>query len=101
MFTMTAPNGYQITCFKCFLDGYGVTYGAQSNTGLSMREALNEVYASHTNQKYETVERTLDRDYFMTAEQAKEFGLIDRVLAKRSDVNIGSSDESKSGKDAE
>ena len=68
---------------------------------IKMKRRLNEVYASHTNQKYETVERTLDRDYFMTAEQAKEFGLIDRVLAKRSDVNIGSSDESKSGKDAE
>jgi len=68
---------------------------------IKMKRRLNEVYVSHTNQKYETVERTLDRDYFMTAEQAKEFGLIDRVLAKRSDVNIGSSDESKSGKDAE
>jgi len=68
---------------------------------IKMKRRLNEVYVSHTNQKYETVERTLDRDYFMTAEQAKEFGLIDRVLAKRSDVNIGSSDESKSVKDAE
>ncbi|MGE8942852.1 ATP-dependent Clp protease proteolytic subunit [Leptospira interrogans] len=50
---------------------------------VKMKRRLNEVYVKHTGQPYETIERTLDRDYFMTAEQAQEFGLIDRVLVKR------------------
>jgi ATP-dependent Clp protease, protease subunit len=56
---------------------------------IKMKRRLNEVYVSHTGQEYETIERTLDRDYFMTAEQAMEFGLIDRVLTKRSEAQIG------------
>ena len=51
-----------------------------------MKRRLNEVYVKHTAQPYETVERTLDRDYFMTAEQAKDFGLVDRVLTSRDEV---------------
>jgi ATP-dependent Clp protease protease subunit len=50
---------------------------------VKMKRRLNEVYVKHTGQPYETIERTLDRDYFMTSEQAQEFGLIDRVLVKR------------------
>lgn len=50
---------------------------------IKMKRRLNEVYVKHTGQNYETIERTLDRDYFMTAEQACEFGIIDRVLLKR------------------
>lgn len=50
---------------------------------VKMKRRLNEIYVKHTGQSYESIERTLDRDYFMTAEQACEFGLIDRVLLKR------------------
>jgi ATP-dependent Clp protease protease subunit len=50
---------------------------------IKMKRRLNEVYVKHTKQSYEVIDRTLDRDYFMTAEQAQDFGLIDRVLEKR------------------
>ena len=50
---------------------------------IKMKRRLNEIYVKHTGQSYETIERTLDRDYFMTAEQACEFGIVDRVLTKR------------------
>jgi ATP-dependent Clp protease protease subunit len=50
---------------------------------IKMKRRLNEVYVKHTKKSYELIERTLDRDYFMTAEQAQEFGLIDRVLERR------------------
>ena len=50
---------------------------------IKMKRRLNEVYVKHTKKPYEVIERTLDRDYFMTAEQALEFGLIDRVLERR------------------
>lgn len=53
---------------------------------VKMKRRLNEVYVTHTGQTYEMIERTLDRDYFMTADQAKEFGLIDRVLSRRDEV---------------
>ena len=55
-----------------------------------MKRRLNEVYVKHTDQTYETIERTLDRDYFMTSDQACEFRLIDRVLTRREDVELGS-----------
>jgi ATP-dependent Clp protease protease subunit len=60
---------------------------------IKMKRRLNEVYVKHTGQPYEMVERTLDRDYFMTAEQAKEFGLIDRVLSKRDEIEMKSDAE--------
>ncbi|MFZ1102877.1 MAG: ATP-dependent Clp protease proteolytic subunit [Hyphomicrobiaceae bacterium] len=50
---------------------------------IKMKRRLNEVYVKHTKKSYEIIERTLDRDYFMTTEQAQEFGLIDRVLERR------------------
>ncbi|MEN2494344.1 MAG: ATP-dependent Clp protease proteolytic subunit [Hyphomicrobiaceae bacterium hypho_1] len=53
---------------------------------LKMKRRLNEIYVKHTDQEYDTVERTLDRDHFMTAEQALDFGLIDKVLDNRDDV---------------
>jgi ATP-dependent Clp protease protease subunit len=53
---------------------------------IKMKRRLNEVYVKHTGQPYENVEKTLDRDYFMTADQARDFGLIDRVLAKRDEI---------------
>ena len=55
---------------------------------IKMKRRLNEVYVKHTGQTYETIERTLDRDYFMMADQARDFGLIDRVLSKREDVEL-------------
>ncbi|MEL7428565.1 MAG: ATP-dependent Clp protease proteolytic subunit [Pseudomonadota bacterium] len=50
---------------------------------MKMKRRLNEVYVKHTGQDYETIEKTLDRDHFMTAEETREFGIIDRVLEHR------------------
>lgn len=50
---------------------------------LKTKRRLNEIYVKHTGQPYEIIERTLDRDHFMSAEQAKAFGLIDEVISKR------------------
>jgi ATP-dependent Clp protease, protease subunit len=55
---------------------------------IKMKRRLNEVYVKHTGKPYEMIEKTLDRDYFMTADQAKDFGLIDRVLNQRDDADI-------------
>jgi ATP-dependent Clp protease protease subunit len=53
---------------------------------IKMKRRLNEVYVKHTKKSYEIIEKTLDRDYFMTAEQAKEFGLIDKVIKSRDEA---------------
>ncbi len=50
---------------------------------IKLKRRMNEIYVEHTGQSYETIEKTLDRDYFMTPEEAVEFGLIDKVLSKR------------------
>jgi len=52
---------------------------------LKIKRRLNEIYERHTGKDYDTIERTLDRDHFMTAEEAKDFGIVDKVLAKRPD----------------
>ncbi len=53
---------------------------------LAMRHRLNEIYAGHTGQPVEAVEKALDRDNFMTADAAKEFGIVDTVIDKRPDI---------------
>ncbi len=50
---------------------------------LNLKRRLNEIYAQHTGQPLEEVEAKMERDTFMTATEAKEFGLIDEVIAKR------------------
>ncbi len=50
---------------------------------VKMKRRLNDVYVRHTGQDYETIEKTLDRDYFMSAEDAKAFGLVDGVIDRR------------------
>lgn len=50
---------------------------------IKMKRRLNEIYVRHSGRDYETIEQTLDRDFFLTAEESKEFGLIDKVLTTR------------------
>jgi len=50
---------------------------------LELKDRLNKIYVKHCGQKLETVEEALDRDNFMTAEQAKEWGLIDQIVTHR------------------
>lgn len=50
---------------------------------IALRHRLNEVYVKHTGQKLSTIEKAMDRDNFMSAEAAKEFGLIDEIVETR------------------
>ncbi len=50
---------------------------------LKMKRKLNEVYVKHCGRTYEEVEQTLDRDHFMSADEAKDWGLVDRVITSR------------------
>ena len=50
---------------------------------LSLKKRLNEIYSKHTNKSVDEIKSALERDNFMTPENAKEFGLIDKVVDKR------------------
>jgi len=49
----------------------------------ALKRRLNEIYVKHTGKDLTAIEHALERDYFMTAEAAQEFGIVDRVLVKR------------------
>ena len=55
-----------------------------ANEVLSLKKRLNEIYSKHTGKTVDEVKSALERDNFMTAEVAKDFGLIDAVVEKRS-----------------
>lgn len=52
---------------------------------LELKDRLNNIYVKHCSQKLSTVEDALDRDNFMTAEEAKDWGLVDEIVQKRED----------------
>ncbi len=53
---------------------------------IKMKRRLNEVYVKHCGRTYEEVEQTLDRDHFMSSDEAKDWGLIDKVLTSRTEI---------------
>jgi ATP-dependent Clp protease protease subunit len=55
----------------------------QAREILYLRSKMNSLYAHHTGQPIETIERDMDRDRFMSAEEAKTYGLIDSVFTPR------------------
>lgn len=54
---------------------------------LRLRDRLNEIYVKHTGQKLSEIEKALDRDKFLSSEEAKDFGIIDEVYEKRPETD--------------
>jgi ATP-dependent Clp protease protease subunit len=52
---------------------------------LNLKKRLNEIYVKHTGQNYKAIEDALERDRFLTAEMAREFGIVDKVIEKRAE----------------
>jgi ATP-dependent Clp protease protease subunit len=50
---------------------------------IDLKRRLNNIYVKHTGQEYDVIERKLDRDTFLTAEEAVEFGIVDKVFERR------------------
>ncbi|MEZ5984461.1 MAG: ATP-dependent Clp protease proteolytic subunit [Hyphomonas sp.] len=50
---------------------------------IDLKRRLNQIYVKHTGQEYDVIERKLDRDTFLTAEEAQEFGIVDKVFERR------------------
>lgn len=56
---------------------------------MKVKKRLNDIYVKHTGRDYDTIEKTLDRDHFMSADDAREFGIVDNVIAQRPDDAAG------------
>jgi len=50
---------------------------------MKIKRRLNDIYVRHTGKDYDTIEKTLDRDHFMSADDARDFGIVDQVVASR------------------
>ena len=57
-----------------------------ANEILALRSNINQIYVKHTGQELKKIEEHLDRDNFLGPEEAKEFGLIDKIVVKRDDI---------------
>jgi ATP-dependent Clp protease protease subunit len=73
--------------------GSAGTRGAPTDMEIQLREVvattkrMAQIFAHHTGRPLEEVERDLDRDYYMTAEEAREYGIVDSVIAPRRGVS--------------
>ncbi|MCK5349347.1 MAG: ATP-dependent Clp endopeptidase proteolytic subunit ClpP [Desulfobacula sp.] len=67
----------------------------QANEILRMKDTLNEILSTHTGQDIEKISEDTDRDFFMSAMEAMEYGIIDRVVTDRSELEDKSDDPSK------
>ncbi len=63
--------------------GQATDVDIQAREILRMREELNNILVRHTGQPYEKIQKDTDRDFFMTGEQAKEYGIVDKVISQR------------------
>jgi ATP-dependent Clp protease protease subunit len=73
----------------------------QAKEILLLRERLNNIYAKHTGQDIETIEKSMDRDNFMTVEEAKEFGIVDEIVVTRPPSDDDDDDNGDGDKDSD
>src|SRR5476651_1034440 len=62
---------------------------------LALRHRLNHIYVKHTGQKISVIEKNMERDNFMSAEMAKDFGLLDNVVENRAPTEEGGKKKDK------
>ena len=74
--------------------GQAADVAIQAKEILRMRETLNEIFAFHTHQDVEKIRKDTDRDFFMSGEEAKEYGIVDHVITQR-EVEPTSKDKKK------
>ena len=69
----------------------------QAKEILRMKETLNQILVTHTGKDLNQVQQDTDRDYFMNGDEAKEYGIIDHVIANRDDLEVIDKKEAKNG----
>jgi ATP-dependent Clp protease protease subunit len=71
------------------VQGAAADISIQAKEILRLREKINELLAHHTGKSLETIARDTDRDFYMSPEEAKEYGLVDRVIVTQKEVKGG------------
>jgi len=71
------------------VQGAAADISIQAKEILRLREKLNELLSRHTGKDLETISRDTDRDFFMSAEDARKYGLVDRVVVSQKEVKSG------------
>ena len=61
----------------------------QAKEILKLKEQLNQILAKHTGQPLERIEKDTDRDYFMSSDEAKSYGIVDEVITSRPEITAG------------
>jgi ATP-dependent Clp protease, protease subunit len=83
---LTLPNSRILIHQPMIMGGIGgqaTDIDIQAREIIKMRERLNQLLCDHTGQARERIERDTDRDYFMSAQEALEYGIVDQVLQRR------------------
>ncbi len=80
------------------VQGAATDINIQAQEILRLRDRIQEILAKHTGQSVETIARDTDRDFFMSAEEAQEYGLIDQVVTGSQEQDGKKSDPGKTGK---
>jgi ATP-dependent Clp protease, protease subunit len=65
------------------LSGQATDIDIHAREILRLREAMNKILACHTGQTFERIKNDVERDYIMTADQAREYGIVDQVITKK------------------
>jgi ATP-dependent Clp protease protease subunit len=63
--------------------GQGTDIEIQAKETISLKRRLEEIIAQHANQPVDKVSKDMERDYYMTSDEAKDYGLVDNVVAHR------------------
>ncbi len=71
------------------VQGAAADISIQAKEILRLREKINELLAHHTGKKLETIAHDTDRDFYMTAEDAKKYGLVDQVIVSQKEIKGG------------
>jgi len=66
--------------------GQAADVAIQAKEILRMRETLNDMLALHTHQDIETIRKDTDRDFYMSGQEAKDYGIVDHVIVEREDI---------------
>ena len=80
IFTQFKNNGSPTICG---FQGQATDIEIHANEVMSLKKRLNEIYSKHTGKSVDQIKEALERDNFMTPDNAKDFGLIDKVVEKR------------------
>jgi ATP-dependent Clp protease protease subunit len=67
--------------------GQATDIDIQAREILRLKDSINEILAGHTGQDLERIKKDTERDYFMNAQEAKDYGLVDEILVSRADMN--------------